>query len=227
MTSKTDDLTRDVEIIEPPIQELKKRGPWFTTACLSGCGCVLIFVVAIIIGIKIFIGAGPKELKNLPAYFPSEVPIYDQYNIKKITVISGKYKSRSMELATFFPKILLSPLIYNETGDTSSTIKTEKIEVAREIWKLLIKPSPVDKDTIKIEWDNITSDPQTMIHYYETKLKEAGFTISSETTGHNYEQILFMRDDKLSVNLYVERSDKNQNTPYAFIVVNVANEDSK
>lgn len=227
MTSKTDDLTRGVEIIEPPIQELKKRGPWFTTACLSGCGCVLIFIVAIIIGIKIFIGAGPKEIKNLPSYFPSEVPIYDQYNINKITVISGKYKSRSMELATFFPKILLSPLIYYDADDANSTIKTEKIEIAREIWKLLIKSTPDEKNTIRIEWDNITSDPQTMIHYYETKLKEAGFTINSETAGHNYKQILFIRDDKISVNLYVEQSDKKEHTPYAFIVVNVADDNSK
>jgi hypothetical protein len=221
MAHKIEDLTRDVEIIEPPIQELKKRGPWFTTACLSGCGCVLIFVVALIIGIKIYIGAGPKEIKNLPAHFPIEIPVYDQYNIEKITVVSGQYKSRSMDLAAFFPKILLSPIIYPDNSEPNAPSKTNKSDVIKEIWKLLVKPTADDRDTIIIEWHDITSEPQTMIQYYQTKLKDAGFIIESETVGHNYKQFLFKRDNDFSVNLYVEYSEKAQKIPHAFIVVNI------
>ncbi len=218
MSYETEDLINSVEIVEPPIKELKKRGRWMTTACLSGAGCVVIFVIGIILGVKMFIGAGPKQIKNLPNNFPADIPLYDQYNIDKITFISGRYKSRSIELAALFPKIALSPLIFSE-HDQAPTPQN-KSGIMKEIFLLLVKPVGDSRDMVQVEWFNISSQPDEMVDYYKNKLNSNNFTIDSETIGETYRQFTFRRGDSLSGTLYVEPSKGNK-IDYAFIIVNL------
>jgi hypothetical protein len=217
MPSNPEDLVNEVEIVEPPIQELKKRGRWMTTACFSGCGCVALFIIGVIFGIKLFIGAGPKQAKNLPADFPAEIPVYDKYNVGKITLISGRYKYRSLELAALFPKIVLSSLVISESGG-----KKNGQSVIQELWRALTKPVSDNRGMVQIEWYGIASEPEAMIEYYQSKLKEAGFVIDSETQSSKYRQFTFRRDNGLSGTVYVESDEKNKNIPYAFIIVNLA-----
>jgi hypothetical protein len=215
-----EELLKDVEIVEPPIQEFKKRGHWFATACLSGSGCVLLFVATIIIGIKLYIGAGPKTVKNLPTNFPTDVPIYDQYNIDKITYISGRYKSRSMEMAAFFPKLVLSPMISRDQGVSSSIQKNPN--VVKEFFRVLLRPVGDSRDIIQIEWRDITSDVETIITYYKRNLTTNGFIVESETQSNNYRQMTFTRQDNLSGTIYAEFEDsKTKKVIYAFITVNL------
>ena len=215
-----EELLKDVEIVEPPIQEFKKRGHWFATACLSGSGCVLLFIASIIIGVKIYIGAGPKTVKNLPTNFPKEIPIYDEYNIDKITYIPGRYKSRSTELAAFFPKLVLSPMI-SRTQNASSTAD-ENEGAAKTIVRMILKPVGDSRDMIQIEWRDVKSDINTMIGYYKRNLPAANFSIDSETQGDNYRQMTFRREDNLSGTIYAEYSNnKTKAVTYAFIIVNL------
>lgn len=222
MPSNPEDLVNEVEIVEPPIQELKKRGRWMTTACFSGCGCVALFIIGVIFGIKLFIGAGPKQIKNLPANFPAEIPLYDQYNIGRITLISGRYKYRSLELAVLFPKIVLSSLVSSESGG-----KKNGPSAIQELWRLLTKPVSDSRDMVQIEWYDIASEPQTMIEYYRSKLNEAKFTVDSETESERYHQFTFKRSSGLSGTVYVESSAENTKIPYAFIIVNLLPAETK
>ncbi|MFA5127931.1 MAG: hypothetical protein WC457_02940 [Patescibacteria group bacterium] len=216
-----EELLKDVEIVEPPMQEFRKRGHWFATACLSGSGCVLLFIASIVIGIKFYIGAGPATVKNLPTNFPTDVPIYDQYNIDKITYISGRYKSRSMEMATFFPKLVLSPVISREQNAPSTSAK-ENGNIFKEVFRMILKPIGDSRDMIQVEWRDITSDVNTMITYYKRNLTTNGFTIESETQGNNYRQLTFSRQDNLSGTIFAEFSDqKTKKVTYAFIMVNL------
>ena len=217
MSTHPDDRIKDIEIIEPPIEELKKRGPWITTACMSGCGFILIFIVTVIIGVKLFIGAGPRELKDLPVDFPGDVPIYDEYNVDKITFISGRYKSRSMEVSALFPKLILSPLILNDQQATG----TNKSGVFRELWRTFTEPVGDTRDTIQIEWRDISSDAKTMIAYYKNNLEDAHCTIESETAGAKFSQLTFRRDDGLSGTIYVEPGEKKKTIAYAYFIINM------
>lgn len=217
MTHNPEEIINSVEIVEPPIQEFHKRGRWLATACFSGCGCVVIFVVSIVIGIKLFIGAGPQQIKNLPANFPSVIPVYDQYNISKITIISGKYKSRSLELATLFPKIILSPLIYSDQKGGQN----DDPGAVKELWQILTKPTSDSHDMVQIEWRNIAGEPSDIIDYYRAKLSKENFQVDSESTGQNYRQFTFRRLDGLSGTVYVQNSGQKNNIPYAFIMVNL------
>jgi hypothetical protein len=217
MTYNPEEIINSVEIVEPPIQEFHKRGRWFATACFSGCGCVVLFIATIIIGIKMFIGAGPRQIKNLPDNFPKAISIYDQYNVSKITIISGKYKSRSMDLSTLFPKIILSPLIYSD----QKSGQNDNPGVVKELWQILTKPTSDSRDMIQIEWRNIAGNSEDIIDYYRAKLAEGNFQVDSESTGQNYRQFTFRRADGLSGTVYVQNSQQKNNIPYAFIMINL------
>lgn len=217
MTHNPEEIIHGVEIVEPPIQEFHKRGRWFATACFSGCGCVAIFIATIVVGIKLFIGAGPQQIKNLPDNFPRAIPIYDQYNISKITIISGRYKSRSMDLSTLFPKIILSPLIYSD----QKSGRNDNPGVIKELWQILTKPTSDSHDMIQIEWRNIAGNPEDLVDYYRSKLANENFQVDSESSGQNYRQFTFRHPDGLSGTVYVQNSQQKNNIPYAFIMINL------
>ncbi len=223
MITNPDDRIKGVEIIEPPIQELKKRGSWLTTACMSGCSFILIFIIGVVIGVKMFIGAGPKEIKNLPENFPANIPVYDQYNIDKITLISGRYKSRSMEVSALFPKLILSPLILRNEQQAGE----ENIGIIRQLWLAFTEPVGDNRDTVQIEWRNISSDATTMIAYYKNKLDDALCTVESETAGINYNQITFNCENELSGTIYVQMGETKKMISYAYLIINLSPNNSE
>lgn len=217
----SDDL-KDVEIVEPPIQELTKKNHWVGKACLSSCGLLLFLAVALIIGLKIYIGPGPKQSKNLPANFPRDIPIYDEYNADKITVITGRYKSRSMEIAAFFPKIILSPLILS-VGKDSEADGEKKEDFMSQVWRVLKKPVSDASDTIQVEWFNNESEPNSMISYYRTKLTDAGYAVNTESDGPNFQQFTFSGGSGNSGTVYVEFNPQDKKKiSYAFLMVDIS-----
>lgn len=218
-----DDL-KDVEIVEPPIGELTKKNRWVGKACLSGCGFLLLLIITVIISIRLFIGPGPKETKNLPKNFPRDIPIYDEYNVEKITAISARYKSRSVEIAALFPKVILSPLIMSLGGNSNADISTstEEISVTKEVWRIITQPITDKTDTVEVEWSNIQSEPKAMLSYYSTKLVDANYVLDTESEGAGFRQLAFSRPDGFSGSVYIGFTPENlKQIDYAFLIVNI------
>lgn len=220
------DKINDIEIIEPPMQELKKRGAWLPTACFGGCGFITIFILIIIIGIKLFIGHGPKKITELPKNFPQNIPIYDEYNIDKITYISGQYKSRSIRIATAFPQLILSPLTSSKNLDTVDK-PTKKLSIVKKVLNFINTPSGDSRDTIQIEWYDIPSESDIMIHYYKTKLKDIGMIIENEEKNNNFTQFTFNNKENLSGTIRTEYTKNKTNIDYAFIIINLPHQNNK
>ncbi|MFH2018523.1 MAG: hypothetical protein ABII98_00875, partial [bacterium] len=109
----------NVEIVEPPLEELTKEKSGLKGACFLGCLFLLLIFIAIIVFIRVYSGPGPKTFSQVPENFPKDIPVYDPDNIEKVTYVSGKYKSRNVELAALAPKLLLSPLLIALNKDTS------------------------------------------------------------------------------------------------------------
>lgn len=217
------DTIRDVEIVEPPIQELSKKRGSFAKSCLTGCGGLLLFIALVIVGAKLYIGPGPKELRAVPESFPSDVDIYDGYNVDKVILISGRYKSRGLKIASFFPKIILSPLLVsmtnNETAGQQTASGTAKLG-AREILRILSMPVGDERDTVQIEWRDIPVEPIFMTAYYQSKLAEKKFQIDSQSEGDDYEQFTFSRSDGIDGTVYAKRGADKKSISYAFLLVN-------
>jgi len=216
----------DIKIIEPPIGEIAKKQRGWKKACFTGCGCSLIFLILIIIGIKIAMGPGPKTVKELPDNFPKDIPVYDQNNVEHITFISGKYKNRGLEIAAFFPKIILSPLLISMDSSKSATSDQNWHGKLKNMWEVIATPVGDTRDTVIIEWHNIETNKNFVVNYYKTELEKSNYKIDLTSEGGDTEQFSFSREDGLSGSFYAEDSDKERTgTEKIILTVNLNSQD--
>ncbi len=212
----------NVEIVEPPIGELTKKYSAFSAikrACVTGCGCLVLLIIGIIIFIRVAMGSGPQTLKSVPDNFPTDIPLYDQNNIDQITFISGKYKNRGIEIAAIFPKIILSPLLLTLDKNSQNNGNTDKLTSITNLWKMISAPVSDHRDTVQIEWRNLDADPFFIIGYYKTELKKSSYNIDVESEGEGIQQFSFSKDN-ITGSMYVQ-GPAGKGAEYAVLTVNL------
>lgn len=211
------DVISNVQVVEPPLEELTKKKSGFKRGCLTGCGCVIIFIIGLIIFLRVATGPGPQTLKTVPASWPADIPVYDKDNIELITFVSGKYKNRSLEIAAFFPKIILSPLLLSTEGNATTTDRS-----LSNFWKIITTPVGDHRDTVQVEWRNLDAEPSFVISYYKKELIKKKFNIDVESEGQGVKQFSFSRADGVSGSLYTQGDEANRpGTDYAILTVNL------
>ncbi|MFA6105045.1 MAG: hypothetical protein WC725_00390 [Patescibacteria group bacterium] len=215
-------VIENIEIIEPPIGELSKQRSSLKKTCLTGCGCVIFLIVGALLALRFFVGTGPSTIKKLPDNFPTAIPVYEKDSIEKITFISGTYKNRSIEIAAFFPKVILSPMLLQLRRETSTSSSGGFIAANRSFWSLLTTPVGDARDTIQIEWKSIDAEPGFIISYYRKELSKENFTISEVEQNGNTLQFSFESGDGISGTLLTETDlEDHPGTDYAALTVNI------
>ena len=214
----------NIEIVEPPIGELTRKYSAFSTikrTCLTGCGCLVVLIIGIIIFMRVALGSGPQTLKNVPDNFPADIPIYDENNIEQITFVSGKYKNRGIEIAAFFPKIILSPLFLTLNKDNQNTNGTDKMASVKNLWQIISAPVSDHRDTVQIEWRSLDAEPSFITNYYKTELNKQDYKIDVESEGKGVRQFSFSKDT-ITGSIYVQGDDTiKPGTDYVVMTVNL------
>ncbi len=213
------DIIKDVEIKEPPLEELTRKYSTFSSikrSCIGGCGCLVFIVIIIIIILKFAIGIGPQTITKMPTNFPYGIPVYDENKIEKITFISGTYKNRVIELSALFPKIILSPIISVLDPQDSGL---ENKSTLKDVWKLINSPVSDQRDVIKIKWNNLNTDPEFLYSYYKNELQKNGFEITAESKSKQENQFSFKKDQTTG-SLYVKSFNTQTKTETANLIVN-------
>lgn len=213
-----------IEIVEPPLQELSKRPSVWKRSCLFGCAGILILGVGFVVAIKLALGPGPKTLRAAPKNFPTAIPLYDRENIERITYIPGRYKNRAVELAAVVPKILLAPMFItmSQTGETPTNTIANEPGTAAKIWRLLRTPVSDAHDTVQIEWHAMDAEPSFIYRYYRTELRKQKFSIDSELTGVDFQQMTFSNSAGVTGFLSVHGNEEERpGTDYAILTVNL------
>lgn len=211
-------LIDDVEIIEPPIEEITKKGGGWKKIGATGCGCSFLLVIVLIIGIKLTMGPGPQTLNKLPDNFPKDIPVYDEKNSNGITYLSGRYKNRAIEVAAFFPKIILSPLFLpNKDNQNQDNLQSR----LQKIWQVVATPVGDGRDVIRITWNDIDTGQDYLIYYYQNELKKSRYHIDMKSEGQGIKQFSFSREDGISGSLYTERGANKIGTKTVTLTVNL------
>lgn len=224
-----------IEIKEPPIQELKKKRKSCTKrTCATGCGCIVFLIFASLLLLKFIAGPRVKELKELPPNFPPDINLYDKDEIKTITYISGKQKSRGVEMAAFIPKIILSPIILifddelkkdgviNQNGEISLKKRTS--------WKdfvdIMKEPITDQRDKVQIEWNYLTAEPVYIYKYFKDNFEQIGYEVKVTTNNQTKKQFSFINQEKnIEGVLYIADEPTDKGTDYLSITINIPSQE--
>ncbi|MFZ2190274.1 MAG: hypothetical protein WA057_02255 [Candidatus Magasanikiibacteriota bacterium] len=222
-----------IEIQEPPIQEITKKKSCARKSCTTGCGCIMIFLVASLILLKFTTGPRVKNLDQLPTDFPETIHIYDSDNITKISFVSGKEQNQILEAIAFIPKLIFSPIILtldNKWGNQTQTNNTRpQIDnrVNWQDWLKLIKEPVTDKrDLIQIEWTALSAEPRFVFNYYKNELEKTNFVIENETNNDEKKEFNF-KLDQIEGSIYIEDLSDNKGTDFVSMTVKVPRVESK
>lgn len=220
-----------IEIKEPPIQELKKKRKSCTKrTCATGCGCIVFLIFASLLLLKFITGPRVKELKELPPNFPPDINLYDKDEIKTITYISGKQKSRGVEIAAFIPKIILSPIILifddelkkEEVINQDGEISLKKRTSWKDFVDIMKEPITDQRDRVQIEWNYLTAEPQYIQKYFKDNFEQIGYEVKVTTNNQTKKQFSFVNTEKnIEGVLYIADEPTDKGTDYLSITINI------
>lgn len=217
---KRTDLIKDVEIVEPPIHELNKKSSGLRRSCFVGCSFIFLIIIGLLIGLKFYLGSGPSSVTVIPLNFPLEdIPIYNKDKITDMTFIPGEYKSRRVELAAIFPKVVLLPFLFDAENEV---LQTKENSGFKNLFQTIVTPISDKKDNFKIEWSDVDNNFNTFVNYYRKDLENHGFIVDAYAESNEYRKIDFSRPDGYNGTIYAENKDGQKNkTTYAFLMLNM------
>lgn len=204
----------NVEIKEPPLQEFKKKRSCLKRSCAGSCGCAVLAVIVLLILLKFVAVPRPKELSDVPPHFPPSVPVYDEEAIETITLVSGRQKNRALEIAAYVPKIVLVPLYlgfenYLPEETRSAFAKARDKHGWQKFISLLREPITDQRDTVTIEWENLSAEPSFVQEFYDTELKKSGFDVQISAITESTRQMIITKDSITGVLIVEDNANKS------------------
>lgn len=186
-----------VEIQGPPMREMGNgRSSCMRRGCLTGTGCmVLVLVVALAI-IRLAVQPNAKHIKRVPEEFPSDIPVYDEENVDDIALVTGKKRSRAVEVLGYIPKVITAPLVLGFDIDIPGIEEPTSAKDAsawQTFYTFLNAPITDTRDAVTIAWNDLAAEPDFLADFYTDELTARGFTITRTANDDRTKRILFSK----------------------------------
>lgn len=179
-----------IQIQEPTLKEIKKRSGWFTGSCVTGGGCIILFIGAIYLVFRIIVGSGPTTLSDFPQDFPKDIPQSNPDKIIKIISVDATSKDRSLWVATALPRFLASPVLSEINPDAEIIEEHDslgRVNFIRTLTRqnyldyLGIPAGSEHTKTIVVVWNGIKTYPSIFADGLERSLEHANYTVEHPT----------------------------------------------
>ena len=180
----------NVVIQEPPLQELNKKRSCAKRTCATGCGCIVLFLIASLFLLKLAAGPKKKTLKKVPTQVAEYIPLYDTDAIDSIQFTSGKDRNTTLEAAAYIPKVILAP-IFVTIERNANTHSLENSSVWTELSEFIQEPITDKRDSLTITWTDLIAESSFVYNYYEQKLENKGFTVTTNKPSGRVKQLTF------------------------------------
>jgi len=183
--------------------------------------------------LKFSLGPRTRELKDLPASFTGVIPIYDKDSIEKITQTSGDERGRKTEIASYLPKLIISPFVvyfdknfkFIPKPTSTSTPPIENLTNWEKFKLFMKRPIADHRDTIQVEWANLPAKQSFIVDYYENELRSKNFDIkiesSSDPTGQKRVIQFTFSKESISGVLYTADDLQKPGTDYISLTANI------
>ncbi len=214
-------MRRDVDAVqikEPPLRELNRKGSCLKRSCITGCSILLVTLGGLFLLLHYVVSTRSRELKSLPDDFPA-IPIYDKTDISTITFTSGHDQAWLIERFALLPKLILSPILLAKAPAEENT--------HRFTWDnfvdLMKKPVTEERDTYTIEWTDLPAEPGFLEDYYARGLDKAGFAVANRSVSATVRQFSFSTST-VDGSVYIRDVGAPPGTDYTLLTVRVVSQ---
>jgi len=215
----------NIQIVQPPLQELNKKGSCIKHTFVSGCGCIVFFICITLLFLRFFVLSYPQKIYPLPTSVTEQFSLYNQDSIDTIKIVSGKKRANMVNKVAFIPKILLSPILFGYQLYEDHTKEPASKVSKRNTWNNFVEAlqtSIVDeRDTIEVTWDNEQASPMFILDFYKNQFKRNGFVIQ-EIDSPQKSTVTFEKNI-VSGSLYILKSKNSQETTNIILTISLPN----
>ncbi len=192
----------NVEIKEPPIEELGKKHSCLKRTCATSCGCVLLIIIISLIILKLTLGPKTKEIKDLPPSFAEQIPLYDVEGIEKIQITRGTERNRGAEYIAYIPKLFISPVVlvldkgntFIQSSEAIPVTTQDKIQGGWNKFVSFMKTPVADhRDVYMVEWNLLEADPEFIEEYYRNEFERNDFGVGVTNKTQTSRQMTFSK----------------------------------
>lgn len=191
----------EIEIKDPPLEELTGRGNCLRKSCGTCSGLILTLLIGSFLALYFTAPPQGKTIKKIPTEYQT-VPLYDTENLETITLTEARERSKRIEQVVFVPKLILSPFLIQ--ADQHHWIlhhvrpeAAAAIEAKQNFWDklmvLLREPVSEQRDLLQLEWRDLNADPAYVAEYYTKSLERAGFSLGKTVTSPETRQFTFTK----------------------------------
>lgn len=194
--------TPEVNIQEPPVSELKKQRSCLKRSCTSGCGCIVLFFVGILVLLNLLTGSGFKEVKDVPDTFPEGIELYEMERIDSISVSDKPVRGGVANAIAIVPKAFLAST-YLMLGDSSpgmigsyyDTVTFEAESNWHRFWRLMKEPLTPESEQIELVWRDLPAEPRFIQEFYTTTFESNAYDITVTANTAARRQIMFEHNE--------------------------------
>lgn len=195
----------DIEIKEPPIEDITKKHSCAKRGCSSSCGCLFFILLGMLILLKFVANPSLKSISKIPESVPQNIPIYDKDNIASVSFVSGQTQGRSVAIVSHVPSAILSP-IFSLLGihlppPDQAALSEKKITSLNTIKQLIHNTNHTD--IVSISWTNLDAEPDFIFAYYKTKLRKNGYRIFQSSDTENQKNFSFSGQNHIDGQLLI------------------------
>lgn len=191
----------EIEIKDPPLEELTGRGGCLRKSCGTCSGLILTLLIGSFLTLYFTAPPQGKSLKQVPVEY-KDVPLYDTENLETVTLTEARERGKRVEQIAFIPKLILSPLLIEADRQhwVLRHIRPEAataIEQKKSFWDklmvLLREPVSEQRDLLNLEWHNLSADPGFIAEFYTKALERGGYTLGKMVTSPETRQFTFAK----------------------------------
>lgn len=186
-----------VEIQGPPMREMGNgRSSCMRRGCLTGSGCIALVILAALGIIRLAVQPNASHVKRIPETFPAEIPVYDEDNVDDIALVTGKKRSRAVEVLTYIPKVIAAPLVLGFHIDIPGIEEPTSAKDAsawETFYAFLNAPITDTRDAVTIQWSDLTAEPDFLADFYTDKLTAGGFSITRTVHDVHTKRMVFSK----------------------------------
>ena len=173
--SRPDYADEPTEIQEPTLNEIKKPRSCAKRACGSGCGCSIVMIALIAVGMWLFAPAQAEKITSLPPIFPADISLYKAESITDITHLSSNRKKRGPEAAALIPKVVITPIMVWFRKPDHATSTTTAWRAIREA---IAAPVATYTNTTAVTWERLGAEPDFVDEWYYNELQKQSFAVT-------------------------------------------------